>query len=813
MKKISFSDILPHALAVAVFFVITVFFFSPVFFENKSVSQGDITQFLWGSRELRDFRAQTGEEGLWAGTMFSGMPAYLVNLDWSDAPISSMKKVLSVFLPHAVSNIFLAFLCYYILLLTFKVRPYLAIAGAIAFGLSSYMIIGLSAGHNARIGAIAFMPLVMAGIHLAFNKKTLLGFGVTAAGLALHLRENHPQVIYYLLLIVLIYGLVQLIYAIREKQIKDFFKTIGVLSVAALIALGTFVGPLWAVNEYSQYSTRGKSELVTSSYNTAGTGLPKSYAFEYSNGIGEPITMLIPEFYGGSSFHAFVNDQNSKTYQALVKAGDQQLANQLAQYSSSYWGVQPLSAPYYASAIIVFLFVLGLLVVERKYIWWLLPVSILAVMLSWGSNFEAFNYFMFDYLPGYNKFRSVTFSMVMIFFAMPLLGMLAVEQLLQKGVDKKTKRQLLIAFGATGGLCFLFFLFSGIFGYAKEIESQLPAWFMNALRDDRQAMLRSDAFRSFAFIAVVFVLLFWDLPKRISLFGFFALLIILVTVDLAVVDKRYFTKENFQRNRDNSNFEPSPSDQTILQDKSYYRVFNLAAFYEARTSSFHHSLGGYHGARVKRYQELYDSCINRERDQLVNDAQQGKIDFKKYNVLNMLNAKYMVYGPDANNIIPNPEANGPAWFVKEIVPVNSPNEELAKTAETDTKAFAVIDNSKFKIQNSKFETDSSANIRVIDNSKPYLITYESQSNANGLAVFSEIYYPKGWKATIDGKEVPMLRANYVLRALEVPAGKHAIEFKFEPEPYLIGNRITMASSWVLLLVVLGTLGLSLRKEA
>jgi hypothetical protein len=812
MKKISFSDILPHGSAIVIFLIVTIFFFSPVFFDNKSVSQGDITQFLWGSRELRDFRAKTGEEGLWAGTMFSGVPAYLVNLRWSDAPVASIKKVISVFLPHPVENIFLAFLCYYILLLSFKVRPFLAIAGALAFGLTSYMIIGLSAGHNARIGAIAFMPLVMAGIHLTFNKKTILGFGVTAAGLSLHLRENHAQITYYLLLIVLTYGLVQLIYSIREKQIKDFLKTIGVLTVAAIIAAGTFFGPLWGVIEFSKYSTRGKSELVSTSENTKGSGVPKSYAFQYSNGIGEPITMLIPEFYGGSSFNAFVNDPNSKTYQALSNAGNQQLANQLAQYSSSYWGAQPLSAPYYAGAIIVFLFVLGVLIVERKYIWWLVPVSVLAVMLSWGSSFEAFNYFMFDYLPGYNKFRSVTFSMVMIFFAMPLLGMMALENLLQKGVDKKTKQQLLVAFGATGGLCLLFFLFAGMFSYAKDVESQLPGWFMNALHDDRQAMLRSDAIRSFAFIAGIFIMLFFNVPKKFPM-GFFAFLIFMTTIDLAVVDKRYFTKDQYQRARDNSKFEPTPVDQVILKDKSYYRVFNLAEFYEARTSNFHHSVGGYHGVRIKRFEELNDSCISRERDELVNDAQQGKIDFKKYGVLNMLNAKYLVYGTDANNVIPNPEANGPAWFVNEVIVVNSPNEELNKIGTVNTRSVAVIDNSKFKTQKTNFETDSSSSIRITGNSRPNVLTYESQSNADGLAVFSEIYYPKGWKATIDGKEVPILRADYVLRALEIPAGKHTIEFKFEPKPYLIGNKITMASSWVLLLVVLGTLGWSLRKDS
>ncbi len=808
MKKITLSEVLPHFVAVVVFLLVTVFFFNPVFFDNKTISQGDINQFLWGSKELRDYRAATGQEGLWS-SMFSGMPAYMVNLDWSDEPILAMKKVISLFLPHPIANIFIAFVCYYILLIVFRIRPYLAIAGALAFGLSSYMIIGLSAGHNARIGAIAFMPLVMAGIHMVFTNRKMLGFGVTAAGLALHLRENHAQITYYLLMIVGVYGLVQLVYAIREKQLNEFLKTIGVLSVAALLAVATFLGPLMAISEYSRYSTRGKSELVTTSVNTSGTGLPKSYAFEYSNGIFEPITMLVPDFYGGSSSHAFVSEQESATYKALVQSQDENMANQLARYSSSYWGDQPLSAPYYSGAIIVFLFVLGLLIADKKYVWWLTPVCILAVMLSWGSSFESFNYFMFDYLPGYNKFRSVTFAMVIVFFSMPLLGMMALEQLMQTGVTKELKRKLIIAFGVTGGLCFLFFVFAGMFSFSRSFESQLPAWFTNALQADRESMMRGDALRSFAFIFSIFILLFFNVQKKISAVGFYAFLSFMVLVDVAVVDSRYFTKENYQRKREAANLPLMPSSETILKDKGNYRVLNLRGFYEAATSNFHHSLGGYHGVRVKRYQELFDSCIVKQQEQLISEAQQGRIDFEKFGVLNMLNAKYFLYGDNATDFIPNPNANGNAWFVKEVMKVNSPNEELAKVSEINTRDVAVIDDSKFKVQ--PFAFDSLSQIKLTESKPPYL-RYESESTKNGLAVFSEIFYPKGWHATIDGKEVPILRVDYVLRALEVPAGKHVIEFKFEPQPYIVGNKVTMASSWVLLLVVIGCFGLSLREQ-
>ncbi len=809
MKKISLSDVLPHIVAIVVFLLVTVSFFNPIFFDNKVISQGDITQFLWGSKELRDYRNATGEEGLWSNSMFSGMPAYLVNLDWSDSPVSAMKKVLSLFLPHPITNIFLAFVCYYILLLVFKVRPYLAIAGALAFGLSSYMIIGLSAGHNARIGAIAFMPLVMAGIHLTFTNRRILGFGVTAAGLALHLRENHAQITYYLLIIVGVYGIMQLTTAVHDKQVKEFFKTIGVLTVSAILAAATFFGPLWAITEYGKYSTRGKSELVTNSANTFGSGLPKSYAFQYSNGIFEPITMLVPNFYGGSSSNAFVSKEDSETYKALSKSGDAKMANQLAQYSTSYWGDQPLSAPYYSGAIIIFLFVLGLLIVDRKYVWWLASVSILALMLSWGSNFESFNYFLFDYLPGYNKFRSVTFAMVIIFFSLPLLGMLGLEKLMQEVATKELKRKLIIAFGFTGGLCLLFFLLAGMFSFSRSFESQFPVWFTKALHADRESMMRGDAIRSFAFIFSIFILLYFNVQKKISHNGFLTFLSFMIVVDMAVVDSRYFSKDNYQRKRDSASIPTLPSTLEILKDKKNYRVLYLPDFYDAGTSNFFNSLGGYHGVRLKRYQELFDSCISRQQEQLITDAQQGKFELNKFGVLNMLNTKYYMYGPEADEIIVNGEAYGSAWFARQVVEVNSANEELSKVSEISSKETAVLDVSKFKI--SSFGFDSLSQINLVEK-KPSYLKYESKSVNNGLAVFSEIFYPKGWHAFIDGKEVSILRVNYVLRALEVPSGNHVIEFKFEPMPYIIGNKITMASSWVLVLVVMGCLGLSLREQ-
>jgi hypothetical protein len=808
MRNISVKEhIWPHVIAVVVFLVVTVFFFSPVFFENKALSQYDIQQGAGLSKSLHDYRNATGKEGLWAISAFSGMPAYLVNINWSNGVLVGLKGAFCLFLPHPVNNIFAAFLCYYIMLLAFGVRPWLAIAGALAFGLSSYVIIGLSAGHNARIGAIAFMPLVMAGIHLAFNGKRILGFGVTAGGLALQLRENHMQITYYLMLIVAGYGLMQLIVAARNKKLADFFKNIGVLIPAVMIAAGTFLGPIWGITEYTRYTIRGPSELVKKNETQSSDGLTKTYAFEYKYGIWEPMTLIIPDFYGGGS-NSFVQDQNSNTYKALVNSGDNQLANQLANYTRTYWGPGTGGA-YYGGAIIAFLFVLGVLLVEKKYVWWLVPLSILSIALSWGDSFASFNYFLFDHFPGYNKFRSVTFALIIILFIMPLLGMLGLENMVGSGLSKEAKKKLLIAFSVTGGICLLLVLFAGLGDFSKTGEGQLPVWFTNALQEDRKGLMRSDAFRSLAFIFSIFILLFFDVPKKISSAGFFAFLIVMIIIDLGVVDHRYFNKENFHRKVE-STFTATAADEEILKDKSYYRVYNLNdPMADGRTSYYHYSLGGYHGAKMRRYQDLYDSVISKNREKLYADGQTGRFDFKTYGALNMLNAKYIVFGPDAGNIIPNPEANGNAWFVKKIETVNSPTEELREVKEVNTKDVAVVDGSKFKVAGVAF--DSLSTIKIVEVTPPFL-KYESESAANGFAVFSEIYYPKGWTATIDGKEVPILRADYVLRALEIPAGKHEIEFRFEPKPYVIGNKITMASSWILLLVVLGSLGWTLNSK-
>ena len=801
--KVDFQrNILPHALAVLLFFIVTVTFFGPAFFENKTLSQHDITQHTGASKTLRDYREATGEEGLWAGAMFSGMPAYLVSLKWSDGVVITLKKVMSLFLPNPFSNIFLAFLCYYIMLITFRIRPYLAMAGAVAFGLSSFMIVGLIAGHNARIGAIAFMPLVMAGIHLSFSGKRVLGFGVTALGLAFHLRENHLQMTYYLMIIVGAYGLMQMIVAYREKQLANFFRTLGLLVPAALIAAATFFGQFWAINEYSRYSIRGPSELAGPK-TTGATGLSKDYAFEFSNAISEPFTLLIPNILGGSSSNYLYYNEQSDTYKALLNSGNNEIVNQLGPYTSAYWGPQRLAVPYYASAVICFLFVTGIIFADKKYVWWLAALSALSIMLSWGSNFPAFNYFLFDYFPGYDMFRSVTFALVIILFCMPLLGLLGIEKLFSMGLSKAVERKMLWLL-VVPGICIVMALAGGFGSFLKPTDLDLPAWFRTALRNDRMDLLRSDAWRSFWFSLIIGGALFATVRKWVNEYVFALVAVALVLMDITLVDKRYLTKDNFQRKRPMA-FAMSAANQEILRDKDYYRVYDLqGGMNDAEASYFHNSIGGYHGAKLRRYQDLYDSAILKETRELISGVQGNSLDFKKFSAINMLNIKYIMYGAEAGNIIPNAEANGPAWFVKYVETVDSPTKELKALEGINTKETAVIDGSKFRVL-SNAQPDSTATVKLVGQI-PSSMKYEATSQTGGLIVFSEIYYPKGWHAFVDDKEVPLLRADYVLRAVEVPAGAHKIEMRFEPKPYTIGNKVTIASSWLLLIVVAASLG-------
>lgn len=805
MKNLDFKrDILPHVIAIAVFYLVTIAFFSPIIFEGKELPQHDITMAEGGSKELKDYKKETGEIALWTNSMFSGMPTYLMGGEQFGDLMVHVHVAFGLWLPHPVRLLFIAFVCCYIMLVVFGVRPWLAIAGGLAFGFTDFSIIGLMAGHNAKVAAVAYMPLIFAGIGLAFQKKWLWGFVLTALAMALEIRANHLQITYYLLLIIVVFGISELIKAIKEGTVVQLSKTIGVLTAAVLVGVCCNLGRILTVMEYSKYSTRGKSELTTSGKDS---GLDKDYAFQYSNGIMEPLFLFIPNFFGGSGQEDL--GKNSNLEKALRKNGaNRQQIKQQVENAPAYWGDQPLTAPYYAGAILVFLFVLSLLVLEANITRWMVVALVLGLMMSWGKNFAVFNEFLFDFLPGYNKFRSVTFTIIIPVFCMVLSGFMGLERLVSDGWNSQTRKNFFIAVGITGGFALLCVLFAGIGSYKGAIDERLasyPAWFLEALRADRASLLRMDALRTLFFVVSFASVLFFWLRNKLSASAAYVLMIGLVLVDMFGVSKRFINSDNFSRQK-HAQFNPSAADEQIKKDQGHYRVLNLMNPFNDGITSYHHSsIGGYHGAKMGRYQDLIENVLSAEHSRVISSLQSGQFEFDNIPVLNMLNARYFKAGDEARAVIPNSGANGNAWFIEEVVEVNNADEEISALVNLNSKTTAVMDISRFEPVAT--EPDSTANIELLDYT-PNKLTYRSSSVKQGLVVFSEIYYPQGWLATIDGKPADILRVNYVLRALEVPVGEHEIVFEFRPKSYALGNNVAYGFSILLIIGSLAMIGVS-----
>lgn len=800
MKQINFREqVLPHVISVVIFLLITIVFFQPAILENKALNQHDVFQGRAAGYELKEYR-ESGENPLWINSMFSGMPAYLVSVQYKDEVLTFFSKALSLWLPNPASYIFMCFISYYIMLLCFGVRPYLAIAGAIIFGLTTFNIISISAGHNSKIHAVAYMPLVIAGIRKVFDKKLLLGFVLTAVGLALELKANHLQMTYYLLLITLLYGLVELIFHIKDKQFKSFALGIGILSIAAILAVLANLGRIWTVYEYGQYTIRGKSEIPIEGQQGA-SGLDKEYAFRYSNGIYEPLVMFIPNILGGASQQSL--DEDSNLGEALKKQGyNRTQVRQQLQSVPTYWGDQPLTAPYYAGAVTLLLFFVGIFYADKRLVYWLVVTSMFGILLSWGKNYESFNYFMFDHFPGYNKFRSVTFAIIIPMFCMPLLGLVGLERLLANGLAAKPDKKFWMALGIPLGFVLLIIVGAGMFSYRGSIDGQLanlPDWFLDAIRADRQALLRSDAFRSLIFMGLLIGVVWFYLKKKISALVFGGLFVAVVAIDMVSVGKRFLKTDDFTRNPYGQFTQATPADMAIKQDnRDNARVlYLLNPFNEARPSVHHSSIGGYHGAKLGRYQDLISYSVEPEIQEAIGSLRAGSRDFSSLGVLNMLNTGYFLAGNEAGAVIKNPSANGHAWFVDNVVGVNSPKEEMDALQNVDTKTTAVVDATKF----TKPVNFSSGTLTLVKKTAN-TVTFESESAGAGFAVFSDIYYEKGWRAFINGEETDIIRANYVLRALNIPAGNNSIEFRFEPRSYHIGTLISRIIGYLLLLTMI-----------
>jgi hypothetical protein len=819
MKKLNFKeDVLPHVAVIGIFIVILAIYFSPVFFNHQQIRQHDILQAAGSAQEIKEYKAATGKQPLWTNSMFSGMPAYMILIDFPGEFIKNTFSKIQYFFPHPAGIVLIHFVCFYILLLSFGVRPTYAAIGAIAFGLASFTMISLGAGHNNKVKAMGYAALILAGITYTFRNKLVLGFVVTALGVALQVGSNHYQITYYLGLIALIYGVNQFVYAIKEHQIPALMKQVLVLILAAVIGLGANAGSFMTTLEYAKYSQRGKPELkaVGNKAKEDTGGLDKEYAFSYSYGKFETLSLLIPNVLGGAS--AGPLSTKSEVYKTLTNSYQQVNAEQFIRQVPLYWGDQPQTGgPTYYGAIIIFLFVLGMFILDKKVKYWLLAVTIFSVMLAWGKNFEAFNYLIFDLLPGYNKFRAVTMTLVMGHIAVTLGAILALYKIFQTDFTKEIQKKLFISFAITGGLCLFFVLFAGSFDTSAATDNQYfgqAPELISALKKDRTSLMRADAFRSFFFILIAAGLIWAAITSKLKKQIALVVIGLLVLADMWFIDKRYLNDSGFERKPMETFFTPTAADQTILADKSLdFRVLNLTTspWNEAKTSYFHKSLGGYHAAKMGRYMDFIEHVFSPEIEYAIGNLKKGSLDFSAAPGLNMVNTKYLIVSEQANGAVENKSALGNAWFVSDIKMVNSPDEEIASINGMDPAKTAVVDFSKFKTSKEQYPKDSAASVKMTSYA-PNDLEYESNNPSDGFAVFAEIFYPEGWLATIDGKETEIKRANYILRALEIPAGKHKIKFEFVPKSYAMGNTISFASSIILLIVVAGGIFMAFRQK-
>ena len=803
----------PHVIFITLGFLLVMAFFHPLFIENKSMNQNDVFQGVGSGQEAKNFRNETGEEALWTNSMFSGMPAYLINISWSGDFIKHIQRIITFAFPSAAQVSVLAFLSCYFMLLVFRVRPWLAFIGAVAFSFNTFSMISVEAGHIWKVRAIAYMPLVLGAVHMVVTqKKKLFPLGLLSLAVALEIQANHLQITYYLLLMLIIYGLFHLVTMIKSKHYSKLGIQVTLLILAGILGVGANAGRIWTTLEYSKYSTRGPSEL-SNAESKGNPGLDKDYVFNWSYGVMESFTFLIPNFSGGASQQTLATD--SHLGKALSQNGmtRNQVSNQL-KAAPTYWGDQPITAgPTYAGAIMCFLFILGILIVDPKIRNWILVACIFSIFLAWGKNLEWFNYALFDYFPGYDKFRSVSMAIVIFLVGVPLMSMLALETLFN-GTKNQMVKPLIISAAITGGMALTFLVMGSLFSYKGALDVQLanvPSWFLEALRADRQSLLKADALRTLILIGLAFALIYGVIKEKIKVPLALLGISILVVFDFWNVDRRYINDENYQRQAVQGFLDPSAADQFIKNNADqHYRVLNLNnPFNEAKTSANHSSLGGYHGAKMKRYQELIEDCLSSNLAEMIGVLQNGSKDLSKFTAVNMLNAQYLKFGDQANNVLQNKHAFGNAWFTESMVSVKSPDEELASVCSLVNQKTTVINAEKFKTSQSDY--DAAATI-TLETYQPNLLKYSVNNQNAGFAVFSEIYYPLAWEATVDGVSAEIKQVNYVLRGLEIPANSQEVVFEFKPAAYFIGNKITAAFSATVLLIFTFGLFITITKK-
>ena len=806
--QFSFKKFLPHLYAVIAFIILAGIYASPIL-QGKKLSQHDITMSMAGSHESTEFTKQTGEIAWWTNSMFGGMPAFMIHGKYPNSIGSTIGGQLMNVLPTPINMIFLLMLGMYILLIVLRANVWQAVLGAIAFAFCSLNMILIPAGHTSKVIALAYAPMVAAGAVLCFRGKYLLGAALTALFMSLELYANHVQITYYFGLFLAGYILVQIIEHIKSGQIKPLVFSLVAFGGGAILGLGNHTMRLWSNAVYSAETIRGKSEL-TSNVQSKG-GLDRDYAFQWSYGIGETGTLLIPNFYGGANGGS-LGGKKSETLKAMVNAGiPEENAMGFAEHGYSYWGEQPgVGGPVYAGAIIMFLFILGAFLIKGNTKWWLVITAIIFVMFSWGKNLPSLNYLMFDYFPVYNKFRGVTSILSLVQLALVTLAILTLKQIgEQKPTFNDLKKPLIYSLALTAGLALIMALIPTLFLSFKSSndasmqitgDKSVDSQIIRAIVTDRESLMRSDAFRSLVLILLTAGLMWAWISNKIKDFVFYPVLILLVIFDMFGVDKRYFNNDNFVSKSESEDvFAPTALDTQILQDKSIYRVLDGASQQgfsnDSKASYYHKSLGGYHGAKLRRYQEVIEN------------------QFSKNNmaVFNMLNTKYFTQPAQQQGgqptVAENPDACGNAWFVKEFKLVKNADEEMKSLDKFNPKQTAFIDQ-RFadQVNNLKIAFDSTANSIKLTDYKLNLMTYESNAKTDQLAIFSEIYYRGNldWKAYVDGVYKPHLRANYILRGMVVPAGKHKIEFKFMPESVAKGNTVDLIAS----ILMVGLLGLA-----
>lgn len=797
-----FKRFLPHFLVVIGFIVVSLLYFSPVL-SGKMIYQNDIKLYEGMAKQQKDHRLATGEETYWTNSSYGGMPTYQMGAKFPHDYMDKLDRLIR-FLPRPADYLFLYLLSFYILMLVMRVPWKYAVIGALAFGLSTYLIIIIGVGHNAKAHAIAYFPLVLSGIILTFQKRYIWGFILTAVAMGLEVQANHYQMTYYLGLSVIVLGIAYLIDAYKKKELPHFFKCVGILLIAVTLGLATNATTLLSTAEYAKTSIRGEKLLVdpTAIGGDKSDGLDYEYITEYSYGKLESLNLLIPKLMGAGRISDLGND--SAFYKKLLQLG---VSPGEAKYYTNrplYWGEQPfVEAPPYLGITVVFLALLGLLLVKGRLRWWLLGGIILSLLLSWGKNFEGLTRFFIEYIPFYNKFRAVSSIQAILEFLVPIAAVFGLYHFFNDRLDTKERlKKLLITSGILGGLCLLLYLFGGsLFDLRSSAEEEMAinqGEILDAIKEDRLTVLKNDSLRSLLFIIGVGSILWLTFKKKVTENIAIVVIGVFILIDLVGVDRRSVNEDNFVSEREyRQSFETTPADEQILKDDGYFRVLdNYRGFNNSHTSYFFNSLNGYSAVRPQRMEDIYDKIIT------------GKIG-----VLNMLNVKYIIQDNEGNMFANrNPYANGPAWFVDEIQLLPDYNSIYDALDIVDTKKIALVrDVYKEELHGFAPKKDSLASVRVIKTTPNYM-EYETTNSSDGFVVFSEAYYKNGWIATIDGAETPILEADYMLRGLRVPKGTHTIQFTFDPPIVKKGGMIMLISSVLLLLFAIGGLYMNFKNR-